>query len=125
MRNERLVSFFLRAGLATVFLYAAIASLLEPQNWTGYLPHFLKTIFPERLLLGAFSCYEILLSFWLLSNKKIFHAAVLAAVTLFMIIVPNLAPSLFDVVFRDVAILSSAIALAILEYKPARREPSP
>ncbi len=118
IKNERLVSFFLRVGLAVVFLYAAIASFLEPDNWVGFLPHFLKALFPARLLLGGFSVYEIILSFWLLSDKKIFPAAVLAALTLFFIIVPNLTPSLFDIVFRDVAILSSAIALAILEYKP-------
>ena len=105
------VSFFLRTGLAVVFLYAAIASLLTPENWVGYFPVWLSAVIPVQLLLIAFSLYELLLGLWLLSGKKPFPAAVMTSLTLFAITATNLA--LLDIVFRDVAILFSALALAV------------
>ena len=69
-----LVSFFLRAGLAVVFLYAGIASLISPENWVGFIPQFIQNNFPTSILLILFSVYEISISLWLLSNKKIFYS---------------------------------------------------
>ncbi len=62
-----------------------------------------------------FSIYEIVLGLWLLTDKKTFHAASLAALTMTMIIIFNL--SALDLVFRDVAILFAALALAALHHK--------
>ncbi|HUZ92750.1 MAG TPA: hypothetical protein VNG29_01995 [Candidatus Paceibacterota bacterium] len=109
-----LVSFLLRIGLASVFLYAAVAAFIEPDAWIGYLPIFLRHIFPANLLLAGFSTYEALLSLWLLSGKKAFYAALLAAITLVGIIVANIGA--LDIVFRDFAIFFSALALAALSY---------
>jgi len=115
-RNKtNLVSFFLRAGLALVFLYAAISSFLNPSSWVGFIPLFLRNLINANLLLFAFSVYEILLGIWLLSNKAIFYASLLSALTMLGIILPNLGA--LDIVFRDIAILFSAIALMILSYK--------
>ena len=110
-----LVSFFLRSGLAIVFFYAGIASLLAPENWVGFIPGFIRNIFPAPILLVLFSVYEISLGAWLLSNKKIFYASILSASTMLIIIIANM--SLLDIVFRDIAILFMAIALAILSSK--------
>lgn len=110
-----LVSFLLRAGLAAVFLYAAVAAFIEPDAWIGYLPIFLRHIFPANLLLAGFSTYQILLSLWLLSGKRAFYAALLAALTLVGIIAANIGA--LDIVFRDFAILFSALALAALSYQ--------
>src|SRR3989344_2236731 len=109
MDRKHLVSFFLRLGISAVFLYAAIASFLTPSNWIGFLPGWLKNIIPATFLLFAFSVYEIILSLWLLSGKKIFYAGILASITLFLIIVTNI--SELDILFRDIAILFSSIAL--------------
>lgn len=114
-KKERLVSFFLRSGLAIVFLYAGIASLLAPENWIGFVPGFIINIFPAPVFLVLFSIYEISLGLWLLSNKKIFQASILSALTMVIIVVANL--FLFDIVFRDIAILFMAIALIILSHK--------
>lgn len=112
--NEVLISFFLRAGLAVVFLYAAISALLNPQNWVGFIPQFIGNIIPPLIFLKIHSIAEIILGLWLISNKKVFYAAVLSALSMFAIVVFNTGS--LDIVFRDIAILFSAIALAILTY---------
>ena len=106
-----LVSFLLRLGLTVVLFYAAIASLLLPQNWIGFLPSFIRTPF----MLTLFSIYEIILGLWLLSNKKTFYASVVAALTMFSIVVINI--TMLDLVFRDIAIFFMAVALAVLSHK--------
>lgn len=112
-------SFFLRAGLALVFLYAAIASFLNPGAWEAYIPSFIGAIVPLSLFLTLFSIYQVVLALWLLSGKYTFYAAILAAVTLLGIIVPNIGD--LDVIFRDVAIFFGAVALALLTYQPQQR----
>jgi hypothetical protein len=109
-----LVSLLLRSGLAVVFLYAAIASFIEPDAWIGYLPIVLRRIFPASLLLNGFSVLEILLSLWLLSGKKTVYAAGFSALMLLGIILANFGA--MDIVFRDFAILFSAFALIALSY---------
>ncbi|MDP6642137.1 MAG: hypothetical protein QGF74_02035 [Candidatus Nanoarchaeia archaeon] len=102
--------FLLRVGLAIVFLYAAITAFITPNNWIGFIPGFIES--GRETFLMAFSVYEILLALWLLSNKKIFWASVVAAVTMLLIVVGNI--FVLDIVFRDVAILFMAIALSVL-----------
>ena len=110
--KEKLISLLLRLGLAFVFLYAAVASFLDSNSWIGFFPPFLQNLFPQTLLLAGFSIFEIVLGLWLLSGWKIFYAAIVAVLALLGIIVFNLGA--FDIVFRDVAILTSAAALAVL-----------
>lgn len=111
--------FFLRVGLALVLLYAAIAAFLNPGAWEAYIPSFIGLIVPLSLFLTLFSIYQIGLALWLLSGKYTFYAAVLAAVTLLGIIFPNVAD--LDVIFRDVAILFEAVALAVLTYPSSKK----
>lgn len=117
MKNNSptLVSFFLRVGLAVVFLYAAISSLLNPLSWIGFFPSWLRAIIPNTILLFLFSSYEIILSLWLFSSWKIFYAAVLAILTLLGIITTNLGA--LDIIFRDVAILFMAVSLAVIHWE--------
>jgi len=115
MKHERLVSFLLRVGVATVFLYAAIAATLDPSSWIGYFPQFVRELFPVAILLTLFSLYELIIALWILSGKRILIPAILAAVTLGAIIVTNI--TLLDVVFRDVAIFFAALALVFFERR--------
>jgi uncharacterized membrane protein YphA (DoxX/SURF4 family) len=117
MNNAKWVIILLRVSIASVFLYAAVASLVTPENWIGYFPNFLRDLFPTTLLLIGFSIYEILLCVWLLIPWKTFYAAGLASATLAGIIITNI--GLFDIVFRDLAILGAALALAVA-YFPKR-----
>lgn len=115
MHNHKAVLILLRLSISSVFLYAAIASILAPYNWIGYLPQALKNIFPAQPLLLVFSFYELALSLWILSGKKTFYAAILAAASLMGIIVSNI--SQIDILFRDFAIFFSALALAMATQK--------
>lgn len=116
---EALVSFLLRTGLAVTFLFAAIASFLEPDAWVGFLPEWMRNFVPETVLLFGFCLYETFLAFWLLSNKRPFEAAVLSSITLLLIIFANI--TVLYIVFRDVAILFAALALSVLHYKRKTR----
>ena len=112
MNHERLVSFLLRIGLVSVFLYAAVASFLNPDAWVGFLPLWARNIIPANILLFLFSTYELALAFWLISAKKLYYAALVSGATLLAIIVQNIGA--LDLVFRDVAIFFSAVALAVM-----------
>jgi hypothetical protein len=118
MRNEKWALIFLRLSIASVFLYAAIASTLEPNNWIGFLPQILRNMFPATKLLIGFSIYETFLGVWLISSWKIFFAACLAIMTLSGIIITNIGA--IDIVFRDLPIIGAAFALA-LAYFPEKK----
>ena len=107
-----LISFFLRVGLAVVFLYAAISSFLNPLSWLGFFPLWLRNIIPDTVLLFTFSIYELILSLWLFSSWRAYYAALLSGLTLLAIIIGNIGA--LDIIFRDIAILLMAVALAIL-----------
>lgn len=113
--RERMVSFLLRVGLASVFVYAALAAFMDPEIWAGFLPKFLRDMFPDqiRYFLMAFSSYELILVALLLADKYVFQAAVLSALTMVGILVFNAQG--MDVLFRDVAIMFMAAALAVLK----------
>lgn len=115
MTQEKISIWLLRLGIAGVFLYAGVASLLYPQNWIGYLPTFFSSIIPNNLLLLGFSFYELVLAGWILSGKKTFFAGSIACVTLVGIIVVNIHD--IDILFRDIAIIFAASALAVSSYK--------
>lgn len=108
---------FLRIGLAVAFFYPAVASLLEPQNWIGFFPMFLRAVIPDQALLYLFSGYEIILGLWLLSEKKLFVSSLVSFATLTGILVFNLGA--LDIVFRDIGLAFSALAL-VLGTEPKR-----
>lgn len=99
----------LRLGLATVYIYAAISSLYNPQDWVGYLPEFAKDMVSADILLKIFSFYELALALWLLSGKYVKYAGVLSALTLSGIVLSNF--SLFAITFRDIALIFASLAL--------------
>ena len=115
MQNEKLAILFLRVGIATVFLYASVAAMLDPNSWIGFFPEFLRNIFPEKLLLYTHSIAELILALWIFSGWKMFYAGLLSAGALLTIIIANI--TLFDIVFRDIAIFFAALVLAVLSRK--------
>lgn len=114
----------LRWGLAFTFFYAAIASLLNPENWMGYLPAFVAYIIPPRIALTMFSFYEIALATLLFAGRKIKWAALFSAVTLAIITLFNLKGGVFDITFRDVGLVFMALALweLVKKEKPEKDE---
>ncbi|OGE84442.1 MAG: hypothetical protein A2846_02665 [Candidatus Doudnabacteria bacterium RIFCSPHIGHO2_01_FULL_49_9] len=114
-KKDRLISFLLRIGLASVFLYAALAAFMDPDTWANFLPKFLRDMFPDqiRYFLMAFSLYELALVAVLLLDKFVYWAAIFSALTMVGILVFNAQG--MDVIFRDVAIMFMAAALAVLK----------
>lgn len=112
--NIKIASPLLRLGIAFTFFYAAIFSFLNPNDWIGFFPLFLRDFFSADLLLPVFSFYELILGFWLISGKFQFYSALLSALTVLGIIVFNF--GVMDIVFRDVGLLLAAIALAFTSW---------
>ena len=110
--NSHLPALLLRVGLGIVFLYAAIDSLVHPNDWIGFLPSLLADRLSADLLLTGFSGYQLFLAVWLFSGVYLRYAAFLAAATLAGIILFN--TSLLLITFRDIALLFAALALAVL-----------
>ncbi|HEX2274369.1 MAG TPA: hypothetical protein VHG90_10905 [Acidimicrobiales bacterium] len=114
-------SWFLRVGLAFVFTYAAVTSLVDPAAAATYFPAQLPADLVVDVLLPVFAGYEILLALVLLTGRHTYAAAVLAALTLAGIIVVN--ADAFGVLFRNVAIACAALALAA-DSRRSRRVPA-
>jgi len=109
--TNRWANLVLRAGLAFAFLYPPFDALSNPNSWIGYFPHFLRGIVPDMVLLHGFGTIEAVITLWILSGWKIAWPSLAAALMLAAIIVFDFAD--FEVIFRDVAIMSIAIALVI------------
>lgn len=113
--QKKLPALLLRAGLAFVFIYAGVASLVDSREWIGYFPSVLTDLLPVNILLKIFSAYELSLAAWLLSGVCLRWAALLCAATLGGILAANL--NLLVITFRDVALIFTALALAALTWE--------
>jgi uncharacterized membrane protein YphA (DoxX/SURF4 family) len=111
-RGTTLAALTLRLGVAAVFLYAGIASLLAPLEWAGYLPQFLAHLIAPLVAIKLVAVYEVAVSLWLLSGKYTRFAAAVAALTLAGILLSN--PSQLIITFRDIGLLAAALALYFL-----------
>ena len=113
--REALVSFLLRAGLCVVFLYAGIAALVNPENWIGFVPQWVNIFISRDIFLIMHGITDIVIGLWLISDFKPFWAGLIASLSLSSIIFVNFTQ--LEIIFRDVAILSAALALMALSYK--------
>lgn len=75
----------------------------------------MRNLLPGSTILTVFSVYQILLALWILSGWKTFYPSLLAALTISGIIIFNLGA--LEIVFRDIAIIFAALALAAWSYK--------
>ncbi len=114
MSEQKTVSLLLRIGIAFSFIYVTISASLQPDAWIGFFPVWLRSAIPvsQNIFLGVWGVTEIVLAVWLLSGYRIFYAAILSAFTMAGIVIFNIGA--MDIVFRDVSIMFSAIALAVL-----------
>jgi len=104
--------FFLRMGLAFVFLFAAFSAFFNPQAWVGYIPSFVSNFITRAYLLFFHDVIMFFLGIWLLSGKKTFYAAIVSCLVLAGITLTSL--SSFLITFRDVGLFFAAIALAVM-----------
>jgi len=112
MGKQELATLLLRVGLGFGFLYAGIAGLVQPDDWAGFVPDFVKAVDPAQFSVTAFSVFQVIIALWLLSGKRIFYAAIAASLSMLAITITNL--DVFLIVFRDVVIFFAAMALAAL-----------
>jgi hypothetical protein len=99
----------LRWGLAFVFFYAAVASLTSPETWVVYIPSFLSALFSPRLVLVAFSLYELILAGFLFWGRKLRAVSLISAITLGIIVVIDFGSMEF--IFLNVGLALAALAL--------------
>ena len=121
MSQTWLIRLLLRLSIASVFLYAAVASTLQPYNWIGFIPQVFYGFAPPQILLIGFSLFQLTLALWILSGWKAFFSSVLASVTLLGIITANFKD--VDILFRDFAIFFAAIALAAISFHKSSKKP--
>jgi hypothetical protein len=111
--NNKIVGILLRAGLASVLLYAAISSLVTPGDWVGYLARFMTEHVSGTMLLYVFSAYELFLAVWLLSGKYRQLAALVSVGTFTGIVITN--TGVLAITFRDFTMVFTALGLLFLE----------
>jgi uncharacterized membrane protein YphA (DoxX/SURF4 family) len=116
--TPNLPSLLLRVALAFVFSFAAVSSLLSPNDWIGYLPKAATQFVSGDILLKVMSVYELALAAWLLSGKQTHFAALLSAATLAGITAANI--SLIAISFRDIGLIFAALALAALSFAQSK-----
>lgn len=105
--------FFLRIGLAFIFIFAAISAFVNPQAWIGFIPELpFGNFITQAYLLFAHDVINMALGLWLLSGKKVFWSASVAAVLLAGITIFNWNAML--IVFRDIGLFFAAVALAVM-----------
>ena len=112
-RAQHLASFLLRLGLAFVLCYAAIAMHYMPSTFTKYVPFSVQHIIPLSLFLPLLGILEVSLSIWLLSGWYVTYPAVITALMMILIVIFN--PQYFSVLFRNISIFFSALALAVMD----------
>lgn len=113
--KEKYVSLLLRLGLAFAFIYVAVTGFFQPYLWEGFVPSWMRDIIPTSTFLTVFGVFQLVLGVLLLSGKKVFYAALLSCISLLGIIVPNFVA--MEIIFRDITILCSAFALAVMTYE--------
>lgn len=108
--GDDLQGWLLRAGLVFVFSYAAVSACVDPSVLAGYLPAMIPVSWTPTI--GRFFAgYELVLVAALLTRRYLVAASVMSAATLVVIVAVN--PSSFEVLFRNVAIICAALALAL------------
>lgn len=118
-KSEKLSSLLIRIGLAFVFLYAALYMTISPEKYIDYFPKFMRDLVPGYTLLHVFATFEVILSFFLIIGKFNFITAIISFITMFALTAVNL--DRFPVLFRNVSIILSALALVITSRKKSNK----
>ena len=102
---------FLRIALAFAFLYPAYGFWMNPNDWLGYIPAFVRNVgFSQDVLIMLIAGVHIIIALWILSGWRIFLPSLIAAVFLGSVVYFN--QNQLDVLFRDISLGLAALALA-------------
>ena len=114
MNYQKFAPYLLRVGVASAFFYPPIAAYFNPDGWIWFVPDFVEIFVPKELFLNLFGIVELAIAFGLLILKNPTIPALAASGLLASIIFLDW--QAFDIVFRDIAILLSALAIVALYY---------
>jgi uncharacterized membrane protein YphA (DoxX/SURF4 family) len=103
-----------RLGLAFVLLYAAIQSLLFPDDWIGFVPSGIEVVISRDTFLRWHAVLELIAGISLVLGRGVLLSTAFAALNMLGIM---LAVGVDSVTFRDVGLLSLALML-IGNYVP-------
>lgn len=98
----------LRVGLGLTFLYAGIASLIDPIPWVGYLPAWTSALAPATTLIPIHGIFQAALGFALITGTLLRLTALVATLDLAGILVSY---GIDGVTFRDLGLLFATLAL--------------
>lgn len=115
MRIHQLSTHILQFGIAFVFIYAAIQIFLNPQGFVHYTPEIIFDFVSVNTFMYTFATLEILLSIWIISGKKMMYPSLITAGIMALVVLFNL--DMFIVLFRNVAIMCGALALAGISHE--------
>lgn len=111
------INFVFRAGLAFVFIYAGVSTLLSPADWIGFVPSWVENFGVERELVLRLHAYaDLALGLWLLSGVWGALAGFVAFVWLVGITVIGGTPLLL-ITFRDIGLAIMALGYALYAWK--------
>ena len=113
--NNVLAKWFLRIGLAFVYVYATYEIYVHPDNFLKYVPQFIFEHIPVGLFLDLFGMAEIALAVWLLTGWKGTYPSLLSVLMMAGIVAFNMEH--FQILFRNVAIGFGGLALVVLEMR--------
>ncbi len=108
----KIVWFLLRFGVAFTFLFAAVSAFINPDPWLAYFPGFMRSMVADDILLLTWGVGEVIIGLWLISGWKIFLPSIAASGLLLGIFIFDFHS--INITFRNVSILSTSIALAIM-----------
>ena len=114
MSYERFAPYLLRVGVASAFLYPAVAAYFNPDGWIWFVPDFVEIFVTKELFLNLFGVIELAIACGLLFLKNPTIPALGASALLTSIIALDWRA--FDVTFRDISILLSALAIVAIYY---------
>ncbi len=112
MDKNKKIEYILRFGLAFAFIYPAISAFVEPNNWIGFIPVFIREIVPASIFLPIYSVAELIIGAGIIFSKNPLYYAVSGIFILSAVVILNVGS--FDLVFRDVSVIGIAVALIML-----------
>jgi len=109
----------LRFGLGLTYLYSGSDLFFNPQHWYGFVPRWFSQavtpVLPIDIYLKIQGAGELLIAFlfltWFLGKRAVRVASVVVSIEMGLII---LFTGLDLITFRDIGILSAALALLII-----------